>query len=151
MSETHVVSALRDKRAELSGTIQALEATLGQHRANLLHLDATLRLFAPEVEPEDIPGKRPVVRNNFFRPSECVRLTLDLLRDAPVPLSTPNWWTISCGRRECRRVIGAYPPSGDEDRPCRPQPGCRRTRGGTSERPDPLADQAAMILTPRLN
>jgi hypothetical protein len=33
MAEPHVVAALRDKRAELSGTIADLEKRLGQHRA----------------------------------------------------------------------------------------------------------------------
>jgi hypothetical protein len=48
MAEPHVVAALKDKRAELSGSIADLEKRIGQHRADLLHVDAVLRLFAPE-------------------------------------------------------------------------------------------------------
>jgi hypothetical protein len=55
MAEPHVVAALKDKQAELSGSIAALEKRIGQHRADLLHVDAVLRLFVPEFEPATIP------------------------------------------------------------------------------------------------
>ena len=87
MAEPHVVAALRDKRAELSGTIVDLEKRLGQHRADLLHVDAVLRLFAPDLEPATI-GPRAVRRGNeWFKPGELARLVLDVLRTAPAPLS----------------------------------------------------------------
>jgi hypothetical protein len=41
MAERHVVGALRNKRAELAGTVSQLERQLAQQRANLTHLDAT--------------------------------------------------------------------------------------------------------------
>jgi hypothetical protein len=52
------VSALISKRAEVAGLIARTEGQLGQFRADLIHLDATLRLFAPELEPKTIPAKR---------------------------------------------------------------------------------------------
>ena len=79
---------MRDKRAELSGTIRALEAKIGQHRANLMHLDATLRLFAPEIDPGSISPKRPKARNEWFRHGECLRLIYDVLRDSAAPINT---------------------------------------------------------------
>lgn len=88
MGEPHVISALRDKRAELSGQIQALEAKIGQHRAYLLHLDATMRLFDPACEPEAILPRRPATRNEWFGQGECARLICDVLRDAPAPVAT---------------------------------------------------------------
>jgi hypothetical protein len=45
MAELHVVSALRDKRSELAGTVRQLEQQLAQQRTNLAHLDATMQLF----------------------------------------------------------------------------------------------------------
>ena len=48
MAESHVVSALVSKRAEIAGLIARTERQLGQFRADLVHLDATLRLFAPD-------------------------------------------------------------------------------------------------------
>jgi len=38
--------------------ITRTEQQLGQFRADLVHLDATIRLFAPEMEPKTIPAKR---------------------------------------------------------------------------------------------
>ena len=87
MAEPHVVAALRDKRAELSGTIVDLEKRLGQHRADLLHVDAVLRLFAPDLEPAAIGPKAVRRGNGWFRPGELARLVLDVLRTAPAPLS----------------------------------------------------------------
>jgi hypothetical protein len=58
MAESHVVSALVNKRAEITGVIARAEQLLGQFRADLVHLDATLRLFAPELEPKTIPANR---------------------------------------------------------------------------------------------
>jgi len=57
MAESHVVSALVDKRAELAGQIVRIEQQLGQFRADLIHADATIRLFAPTLEPETIQAK----------------------------------------------------------------------------------------------
>jgi len=88
MGEPHVVSALRDKRSELSGRIAHLEREIVQHRGDLTHVDAVIRLYAPEIEVETIPAKRVRDRNSWFRPGECVRLACDLLRDAPEPLPT---------------------------------------------------------------
>ena len=58
MAESHVVSALVSKRAEIAGLIARTEQQLGQFRADLVHLDATLRLFAPGLELKTIPAKR---------------------------------------------------------------------------------------------
>ena len=88
MGEPHVISALRDKRSELSGLIDHLERQINQHRADLIHVDAVIRLYAPEIEPEAIPFKPVRERTVWFRPGECVRLACDLLRDAPAPVPT---------------------------------------------------------------
>lgn len=86
MGEAQVVSALRDKRAELSGLIADLEKRVAQHRADLLHVDAVLHLFAPELEVVSIAPKAVRRRNEWFRPGELSRTVLDVLREAPAPL-----------------------------------------------------------------
>jgi hypothetical protein len=88
MAELHVISALRNKRAELAGVLRQLEQQLGQQRADLAHLDATMRLFNPDIRPNDIRAKRPRARNAWFRPGECLRLIYDELREATQPLTT---------------------------------------------------------------
>ena len=87
MSESHVVAALKDKRAELSGGIADLEKRIGQHRADLLHVDAVLRLFAPDLEPAAILPKAVRRLSGWFRPGELARMVLDVLRTTPAPLS----------------------------------------------------------------
>ena len=47
MAETHVISALREKRAELSGELIAAEKRIIQLRADLESLDGALRVFDP--------------------------------------------------------------------------------------------------------
>jgi hypothetical protein len=88
MAELHVIGALRNKRAELAGTLRQLEQQLAHQRANLAHLDATMRLFDPNIQPKDIRPKRPRVSNAWFRPGECLRLIYDELRDATQPVTT---------------------------------------------------------------
>ena len=58
MAESHVVSALVNKRAEVTGIIARTELQLAQLRADLVHLDAAIRSFVPEIEPKAIPAKR---------------------------------------------------------------------------------------------
>jgi hypothetical protein len=88
MGEQDVIGALRNKRAELAGTLRQLEQQLVRQRENLAHLDATMRLFDPNIQPNDIRPKRPRVCNVWFRPGECLRLIYDELREATQPVTT---------------------------------------------------------------
>ena len=58
MAEPHVMHALRHKRAELAGTLIQLEQQLVQQRADLTHIDATMRLFDPNIQPDEIHPRR---------------------------------------------------------------------------------------------
>ena len=88
MTELHVMDALREKRSELSGIVSRLEQQLAQHRDSLAHLDATMRLFDPDMLSQDTNQASQRERVSWFRPGECRRLIYDLLRDAPQPLAT---------------------------------------------------------------
>jgi hypothetical protein len=88
MAEMHVIGALRNKRSELAGMLRQLEQQLVQQRANLAHLDATMRLFDPDIRPKDICPKQPRERNAWFRQGECLRLIYDELREATQPVTT---------------------------------------------------------------
>jgi hypothetical protein len=88
MAELHVIGALRNKRAEVAGTLRQLEQQLAGHRANLAHLDATMRLFDPNIRPKDIRPRRVRARNVWFRQGECLRLIYDELREATQPVTT---------------------------------------------------------------
>ena len=88
MAELHVMDALREKRLELSGVVSRLEQQLAQHRGSLAHLDATMRLFDPDLLLQDTNSASQRERVSWFGPGECRRLIYDLLRDAPQPLAT---------------------------------------------------------------
>jgi hypothetical protein len=68
MAEPHVISALRDKRSELAGTVRQLEQQLAQQRSNLAHVDATMLLFDPDIRPNNIRPRQRRQRNAWFRP-----------------------------------------------------------------------------------
>jgi hypothetical protein len=88
MAESHVVSALVAKRSEVAGVIADLERKVSQQRADLVHVDAVLRLYAPGLAPDCIPSRAVRRRNGWFKPGELVRMVLDILRVAPAPLSS---------------------------------------------------------------
>ena len=88
MSETHVVSALKSKRAELSGILQQLERQVTHHREGLAHIDATILLFDPEAKPGEIKPKAQRRRNVWFGQNECIRAIYDVLRTATEPMTT---------------------------------------------------------------
>jgi hypothetical protein len=87
VAQSHIIGALSNKRAELAGIVRQLEQQLVRQRASLVHLDATMRLFDPEIQPKDIRPKQQRTRNAWFRPGECLRLIYDQLREATQPLT----------------------------------------------------------------
>ncbi len=90
MAERHVVSALTNKRAEIAGMIARAQQQIGQFRADLAHVDATIRLFAPAMEPETIPARRIRPSDLRFEPGGLSRRVLDALRRAGVPIRAPD-------------------------------------------------------------
>ena len=87
MAESHVVTGLVTKRAELAGRIEAARRELERLEANVGHLDGAIKLFAPDYKLEGIRAKPPRRRNRFFIQGECQRLILEIFRDAAQPLS----------------------------------------------------------------
>src|SRR6267142_7225786 len=77
-----VVSGLIAKRRELAGVIDQLQRQLDQHRADLTHIDGTLRVLATDLDPEMIRPKRAYRRNRYFARNELSRLCLGVLRTA---------------------------------------------------------------------
>lgn len=88
MSEPHVVSGLRAKRAEIARRLHAVEDHLKRLRASLAHLDAILPLFeAGDDDPELL--KRPLHRRSrYFASGEVLKRVRDALRTATTPMSS---------------------------------------------------------------
>lgn len=67
MAEPHVVSALIKKRAEITGSIAALERQIRDKQHALAHVDATLKIFAPEMKLTEIKVRQPPhARSPYF-------------------------------------------------------------------------------------
>ena len=83
MTETHVISGLKTKRAELAGLLAEAEKRAKRLRADLEHVDCTIKLMAPGSLPESIPPKR-VYRHKMpdILHGEMPRLCLSILRRA---------------------------------------------------------------------
>ena len=109
MGELPVMDMLRSKRSELVGSMSRLEQQLAQHRGSLAHLDATVRLFDPDLLPWDADPAPQRERVSWFRPGECRRLIHDVLRDAPQPLAT---------RELAERVTAARGTPAGDSRTC---------------------------------
>jgi hypothetical protein len=87
MADPHVISALREKRAELSGELIAAEKRIVELRADIDSLDRTIRVFDPTAEPHTI---RPILRRKkptLIPRGQCSRAILDMLRLAEVPIT----------------------------------------------------------------
>lgn len=85
--DTFLIMGLHRKRARIAGEIEAAERRLAPKREALAQVDALIRLFDPQTNPELIPAIRPASRRcMFFRHGEMSRLCRDALREAQGPL-----------------------------------------------------------------
>jgi hypothetical protein len=87
MGNTFVISGLRDKRARLAGEIIQAQEIVARRTAELLALDAVIRMFSPDCDPEMIAPIRPTSHGLFFRYKELGRFCLDALRVAGKPVT----------------------------------------------------------------
>lgn len=87
MAESHVVTGLVEKRREIAGVIEHHRKEMERLAGDLAHVDATIRLFAPELDLRTLRPKEHRERNAFFRPGEAPRFILDSLREAATPLT----------------------------------------------------------------
>jgi hypothetical protein len=88
MPNSHCLSGLVAKRAELAGRIEHARSELDAMLASLAALDATLRLFDPEIRVQAIrPKPFPPVRS-YQSPGMRVRDVLGALRETGQPMTT---------------------------------------------------------------
>ena len=87
MAETHVISALVNKRSELLGEIQHYEKLIKEYKSNLTTVDKTIHIFDKSYDLRTIKSKR-VTRNSYFSSGEATKMVLDVLRKASNPLKT---------------------------------------------------------------
>ncbi len=69
-----------NRRAEIAGMITPTEQQRGQFRADLVHLDTTIRLFAWIMEPKTILAKRIRQSDLLFEQGDLSHRVLDARR-----------------------------------------------------------------------
>lgn len=84
----YALEALKRKRAEITGEIARCQAGLTKMADDLEHLDATLRLFAPDFVAESILPKVFTPPKSWSKRGEMSRAVLSILRVAKGPLTT---------------------------------------------------------------
>jgi len=76
------VNALRNMRPRIAGEIAMHGREIDRLRTELVHLDATLRLFDPETDPAAVPALyRYPKRTEWFARGEVTRRVYEALRD----------------------------------------------------------------------
>ncbi|MFN3945347.1 MAG: hypothetical protein ACK4K7_10495 [Allosphingosinicella sp.] len=84
----YMVTGLVKKRAELAGELERTHERLRELVQQLEHLDATLRLVAPDVEVEAIRPKAFRPPDDWSKRGQMSRLVLSILRQAKEPLTS---------------------------------------------------------------
>jgi hypothetical protein len=73
--------SLCDKRAEIAGQIVQAETPARQLRADLAHVEATIRILRPGTELPKIVPKQVEFRPRYFKRGQLTRLIRDHLRE----------------------------------------------------------------------
>jgi hypothetical protein len=87
MENEHALNALLRKRAELTGLFEHHQAVARQLLIDIDNLDATIRMFAPDIDLADVKPKPLPPRHAAYK-GEVARIVLGTLRDAKRPCST---------------------------------------------------------------
>jgi hypothetical protein len=87
MTDTHVVSALKEKRIQVASQIESLQGQLRRAVIDLDHVEAALRLFDPEVDMAAL-SPRKVAPILYDTKGDTGRIILETLRTATRPLTT---------------------------------------------------------------
>ena len=88
MTDTHVMSALKDKRARIDGEIKMRRYQITRLEMELAHIDAVIRMFSPSYDISKIATKRSFAKNPAGVPRGAgSRHALSVLREAGEPLT----------------------------------------------------------------
>jgi ribosomal protein S19E (S16A) len=80
MGDIILIGGLKEKRAAVAGRIVDLRREIDKLQADLVHIDAVLKIYG--LEPAEIPNKgRMPVRSTYFGRNELSRRCRDELRE----------------------------------------------------------------------
>ena len=81
MERPNAISALREKRGQIAGLVDALQDQLRQALIDLDHVDCTILLFDPDAQLDEIKTKPMPPRHHAFK-GQVTRSILDMLRNS---------------------------------------------------------------------
>ena len=87
-SSRYAINALKERRAEIDGEIEAYRRCLETLTEAIVHLDASIALLDPTYDPASVRPKRLYRRVKLFGGRKLTGLILDALRRAERPLTT---------------------------------------------------------------
>jgi hypothetical protein len=87
MTDTHVVSALKEKRIQVASLIESLQGQIRKAVIDLDHVEAALRLFDPDVDLAAL-SPRKVAQVLYDTKGDTGRVILETLRTSMRPLTT---------------------------------------------------------------
>ncbi|MEO8374270.1 MAG: hypothetical protein ABI471_03530 [Sphingomonas bacterium] len=87
MADTHVITALNRKYAELAGLLKQSEERAQGMRENLAHVEATIRLFKEDWDSASITPKRPKAPSRWQGKGRAIQAALAIMRAAGEPLT----------------------------------------------------------------
>jgi len=98
---TYTLTELFDKRNELAGEILQAEKRARELRADLAHVEATIRILRPGIELPKVVPKRIEFRPRYFKRGQLSRVILDYIREhAGEPITVADILPIAVGDRE---------------------------------------------------
>ena len=77
----YTLTELFDKRSELAGEIVQAEKRAKELRADLAHIEATIRILRPGIDMPKVVPKRIEYRPRYFRRGALTRLCHDYIRE----------------------------------------------------------------------
>jgi len=99
MERPNAVAALKEKRAEIAGRVDALQDQLRQAMIDLDHVDCTILIFDPDAQLEEIKPKPMPPRHHAFK-GQVTRSILDMLRKSGSALDSLTITTALMEERE---------------------------------------------------
>jgi len=88
MAESHVLSALKEKRARLAGELHAAQLRVIALKVDLGSVDNCLKIFDQNIEPWTIPAKSTRKPTGWLPKGACTRTALEILRETGEAMSS---------------------------------------------------------------
>ena len=88
VSNSHIISALVSKHAELLGLVEYHQKLLDTYNEELEHISASIKIFEPNYKLKSIKKKPVRTKNRFFEHGESKRLCMDVMRNKGATMKT---------------------------------------------------------------